>query len=109
MRGLADIIARSLAGQIASIQVCPGGIVCISFLDLQLKNTYEEAGFISIEDVHCQEVCPTRISFVLVFFFPFEGSNDCLKEALKYLDDMEDFTFQHWTNVLGVATGTLPH
>lgn len=78
MRRLADIIARSLAGQIASIQVCPGGIIRISFLDLQLKNTYEEAGFISIKDVHCQEVCPTCIALVLVFFFPFEGSNDWL-------------------------------
>ena len=68
MRGLADIIARSLPGQIASIQVFPGGIIRISFLDLQLKNTYEEAGFISIKDVHCLEVCPTRITFVLVFF-----------------------------------------
>ena len=42
-----DIIARSLAGHIDSIQVCPGGIIRISFLDPQLKKTYKEAGSIS--------------------------------------------------------------
>lgn len=46
---VADIIARSLAGHIDSIQVCPGGIIRISFLDPQLKKTYEEAGSIFLK------------------------------------------------------------
>ena len=36
--GVADIIGRSLSGQIDSIQVCPGGIIRVSFLDPQSKS-----------------------------------------------------------------------
>lgn len=105
--GVADIIARSLAGQINSIQDCPGGrgIIQISFLDPQLKKSYEEAGSISFDDVCCHVVCLTPITFVLVYLFPLEGSNDHVKEALKYFGDIKEVKFQHWTNVPGVATG----
>ena len=41
--GVADIIGRSLSGQIDSIQVCPGGIIRVSFLDPQSKKSYDEA------------------------------------------------------------------
>ena len=49
--GIADTIAKSLSGKIDSIQVCPGGIIRISFLDPHMKKTYEEAGSICFDDV----------------------------------------------------------
>ena len=50
---LAGIIADSLAGLVDSIQVCHGGITCISFIDSVHNKTYEDAGFISFGDVRC--------------------------------------------------------
>ena len=46
--GVADIIGKSLSGQIDSIQVCPGRVIRVSFLDPQSKRSYEEAGSISL-------------------------------------------------------------
>ena len=103
---MADIIGKSLLGQIDSIQVCPGGIIRISFLDPQSKKSYEEAGSISFDDVCCQGLCSIPVTHVLVYLFPFEGSNDHVKEALKYFGDIKEVKFQQWTNVPGVATGT---
>ena len=51
--GVAGTMADSLAGVVGLIQVCPGGIVHISFIDQAHKKTYEEAGFISFGDVRC--------------------------------------------------------
>ena len=104
--GVADIIGRSLSGQIDSIQVCPGGIIRVSFLDPQSKKSYEEAATITFDDVCCQVLCSTPITYVLVYLFPFEGSNDNVKEALKYFGDIKEVKFQQWTNVPGIATGT---
>ena len=81
---VADIIGKSLWGQIDSIQVCSGGIIRVSFLDPQSKRSYEEAGSISFDDVCCQVLCSTPVTHVLVYLFPFEGSNEHVKEALKY-------------------------
>ena len=78
------------------------GIIHVSFLDLQSK----EAGSISFHDVCCEVLCSTPVTHVLVYLFPFEGSNDHVKEALKYFGDIKEVKFQHWTNVPGVATGT---
>ena len=86
--GIADTIAKSLLANINSIQVFPGGIIRISFLDPQMKKTYEEAGSICVNDVSCQVVCSTTVTFVLVYLFPFEGSNECVKESLKYFGDI---------------------
>ena len=74
--GVASIIANSMAGLVDLIQVCPGGIICVSFLDPAHKKTYEEAGFISFGDVRCDIVVSTPITFVMVYLFTFEGSND---------------------------------
>ena len=104
--GIADTIAKSLSGKIDSIQVCPGGIIRISFLDPHMKKTYEEAGSICFDDVFCQVVCSTPVTFVLVYLFPFEGNNECVKEALKYFGDIKEIKLQQWTNVPGVSTGT---
>ena len=104
--GAAEIIAKSLAGQIDSIQVSPGGVIRISFLAPQSKKTYEEAGSISFEDVSCQVISSVPLTSVLVYLFPFEGNNDQIKEALKYFGDIKEVKFQHWTNDPGVATGT---
>ena len=104
--GVADIIGKSLSGQIDSIQVCPGGIIRVSFLDPQSKRSYEEAGSISFDDVCCQVLCSTPVTHVLVYLFPFEGSNDHIKEALKYFGEIKEVKCQQWTNVPGVATGT---
>ena len=104
--GVAEIIAQSLAGEIDSIQVCPGGVIRISFLDPQSKKTYEEAGSISFENVTCQVISTVPVTSVLVYLFPFEGNNDQVKETLKYFGDIKEVKFQHWTNVPGVATGT---
>ena len=104
--GFAGIIANSLAGLVDSIQVCPGGIIRISFIDPTHKKTYEDAGFISFGDVRCNVVVSTSITFVMVYLFPFEGGNDHVKEALKFFGDVKGFRHQQWSNVPGVRTGT---
>ena len=104
--GVAGIIANSLAGLVDSIQVCPGGIIRISFIDPSHKKTYEEAGFISFGDVRCNLVVSTLITFVMVYLFPYEGSNERVKEALKVFGDIKEVRHQQWSNVPGVHTGT---
>ena len=96
--GIADTIAKSLAGKIDSIQVCPDGIIRISFLDPHMKKTYEEAGSICFDDISCQVVSSTPVTFVLVYLFPFERSNERVKETLKYFGDIKVIKFQQWTN-----------
>ena len=90
LAGVADVFGKSLSGQIDSIQVCPGGIIRNSFLDLQSKRSYEEAGIISFDDVCCQVLCSTPFTHLLVYLFPFEGSNDHVKEALKYFGEIKE-------------------
>ena len=102
---IAGTIANSLAGLVDSIQVCPGGIIRISFMDPAQKKTYEEAGFISFGDVRCDVVASTSITFVMVYLFPFEGGNDRVKEALKFFGDVKEVRHQQWSNVPGVNTG----
>ena len=104
--GVAGIIANSLAGLVDSIQVCLGGLIRISFLDPAHKKTYEEAGPISFGDVRGDVVVSNPITFVMVYLFPFEGSNDRVKEALKYFGDIKEIRHQQWSNVPGVHTGT---
>ena len=55
--GVAGIIAKSLAGLVDSIQVCPGGIIRISFIDPIHKKTE----FISFGDVRCNVVVSTPL------------------------------------------------
>ena len=74
--GVAGIIADSLAGLVDSIQVCPGGIIRISFIYPVYKKTYEEAEFISFGDVRCDVVVSSPVTFVMVYLFPFEVHND---------------------------------
>ena len=104
--GVASIIANSLAGLVDSIQVCPGGIVRLSFIDPAHKKTYEEAGSIVFGDVRCAVISSVPVSLVMVYLFPFEGSNDKVKEALKFFGDIKEVKHQQWTNVPGVYTGT---
>ena len=104
--GVPGIIANSLAGLVDSIQVCPGGITRISFIDPSHKKTYEEAGFISFGDVRCNLVVSTPITFVMVYLFPYEGSNERVKEALKVFGDVTEVRHQQWSNVPGVHTST---
>ena len=104
--GVAGIIANSLAGLVDSIQVCPGGIIRISFIDPSHKKTYEEAGFISFGDVRCDVVVSTTITFVMVYLFPFEGDNGRVREALKFFGDIKEVRHQRWSNIPGVCTGT---
>ena len=103
---VAGIIADFLAGLVDSIQVCPGGIIRISFIDPAHKRTYEEAGFITFGDVRCDVVVSTPITFVMVYLFPYEGSNDRVKEALKFFGDIKEVRHQQWSNVPGVHIGT---
>ena len=104
--GVAGIIADSLAGLVDSIQVCPGGIVRISFIDPAHKKTYEDAGSILFGDVRCAVISSVPVTLVMVYLFPFEGSNDKVKDALKFFGDVKEVKHQQWTNVPGVYTGT---
>ena len=73
------------------------------FIDPRSKKSYEEAGSISFDDVCCQVLSSTLVTHYL---FPFEGNNECIKDALKYFGVIKEIKFQQWTNVPGVATGT---
>ena len=42
----------------------------------------------------------------MVHLFPFAGSNDRVKEALKFFGDIKEIRQQQWSNVPGVHTGT---
>ena len=64
--GVAGIIADSLAGLVDSIQVCPGGIVRISFIDPIHKKTYEDAGSILFGDVRCAVISSAPVSMVTI-------------------------------------------
>ena len=42
----------------------------------------------------------------MVYLFPYEGSNDRVKEALKFFGDIKEVRHQQRSNVPGVHTGT---
>ena len=103
--GVASINADSLAGLVDSIQVCPAGIGIISFIDPVHKKTYEDAGSIYYGDVRCTVIRSTPLTFVMVYLFPFEGSNEEVRQALKFFGDIKEVKHQQWTNVPGVDRG----
>ena len=104
--GVAGIIANSLAGLVDSIQVCPGEIIRISFIDPIHKKTYEDSGSILFGDVRSAVIFSVAVTLVMLYLFPFEGSNDKVKDALKFFGDVKEVKHQQWTNVPGVYTGT---
>ena len=71
-----------------------------------MKKTHREVGSICFDDVSCLLVSSTPVTFVLVYLFPVKGSNERVKETLKYFGDIKEIKFQQWTNVPGVSTGT---
>ena len=103
---MVEAISEALEDEIESVQVCPGRLIRITFLDAEAKKIYEEIGTISFGSVACETTQPEVISVVLVHLFPFEGHNSKIEEALKGFGVIKEIKYQTWTNVPGLYTGT---
>ena len=78
-----------------AVQFCPGGLIIVTFESEQRKTGFEESGFMPLGLVLCS-VIRTMPSFVLGFGFPFEGSNDMIKDALSPFGDVRNVENQTW-------------
>lgn len=106
-------IAKAVASRfsdelcVESIQVCPGAVMRVTFVDERLKQHYESFDSIEFGDISCPVIRPgPKVSTVLVQLFPFEGPNDAIRNALSPFGDIKDITMQTWTNVPTIHTGT---
>ena len=99
-------IHHAFEDEIESVQVCPGNLIRVTFVQAESKTFYEDLGSIPFGTVVCSTLKPEFVSVVLVHLFPFEGDNSKIQEALKVFGVIKEVKFQTWTNVPGLYTGT---
>ena len=87
-----------------AIQFCPGGLARITFYNEEVKVAYEKEDSILLGDVCC-DILRTIPSFVLVFGFPFEGSNSSIEEVLETFGRVKSIEHQTWVGH-SIKTGT---
>ena len=98
--------------KIVSIQLVPGRIARITFDRhcTAAKETVEELYEIPINGVQCgvikSEPAAPSVQNVLVYQFPHEFAGDAVASALGRYGDVKDVSFQRWTNLPDVGTGT---
>ena len=98
--------------KVVLIQQCPSRIARVTFADEEgdAKSFFEELGAVVLNGVMCTVISPPPppppLTNVVIYHFPFEGSNDAIEKELDAYGTVKDVRFQHWTNLPEVATGT---
>ena len=92
---MSQVVDSSPEDSVEAVQFGPGGLVRITFSSEQRKAGLEEAGFVSFGPVRCN-VVRTLPTFALVYGFPFEGSNDAVREVLSRYGEVRAVEHQSW-------------
>ena len=98
--------------KVMSVQLCPGRVarVCFDKGCIDAKETLETLGEVTIHGVQCSVIksappAPQVIN-VLVYQYPFEFPNDSVANFLGKFGNVKNVSYEHWTNVPDVSTGT---
>lgn len=100
-------VARAIVdhfGEIAdAVQACPGPKFCIA--TPAGKRSFNNLEIMTIGDVQCRIWRLSVSSNVLVYHYPFEGSDHKVIDYLKQYGVVEGIRSQNWT-CLNISTGT---
>ena len=92
---------------VQSVQLLPGGDINVTFEHVLGKVTVEGYESVSLFD-HVCPVVPSGppLTLVQVHHFPFEGSWESVKLALRPYGEIKECSFQHFPDVNQISTGT---
>lgn len=102
---IAKAIVDHFGPIVEAIQACPGRQYRITFATPAGKRYYDDLEIMSIGDVQCRIWRASPYSNVLVYHYPFEGSDVKIVNFLKQYGVVESIKRQVWTG-LKVSTGT---
>ena len=98
--------------KVVSIQFVPGRVARVTFDKhcTAAKGTIEDLREIPVNGVQCAVLQPApsapRLQNVLVYQYPHEFSGESVAAALGKFGTVTDVSFQRWTNLPDVGTGT---
>ncbi|PFX12148.1 Transposon TX1 uncharacterized 149 kDa protein [Stylophora pistillata] len=97
---------------VVAIQECLGGVARVTFAvgGNAAKAFFEEQGSVVLGGVECEIVQPPppppMVSTVVVSWFPFEGSNAAVTNALSGYGEVKDVRLQVWPGRPSLSTGS---
>ena len=97
---------------VVAIQECPGGVARVTFAvgGDAAKAFFEEQASMVLGGVECEIVQPPppppMVSTIVVSWFPFEGSNAAVTNALSGYGEVKDVRLQVWPGRPSVSTGS---
>lgn len=91
---------------VVSIQQHPGKIARVTF-STEYPKTWFEDGQVLLNVVACTVISPPppRFTNVIIYWYPYECSNEAVAEKMSKYGTIEDVCYQHWTNLPEIATG----
>ena len=99
-------LSRQYGDDVVAVQVCPGGSARVTFSTSVFKSNLEMAGSMELGDVQVPVFQPAVNLNLLVYGFPFEGSDQELAQYFGSLGVVKSVRKQTWTNAPDVYTGT---
>ena len=95
--------------KVVAIQRCPHRIARVTFEEggEAAKADFQDQGSIHIRGVECEVISPAPpVEKVLVYHYPYENDDSQVRKVLSRFGSIEDVSYQLWTNLRGVHTGT---
>ena len=89
-----------------AVQVCPGGSARVTFSTSVFKFSLEVVGSMDLGDVQVPVFQPTVYLNLLVYNFPFEGSDQEIAKYFVSLGVVKSVRKRTWANAAEVYTGT---
>lgn len=108
-KSLWDFFNEAAQFKVVAIQRCPNRIARVTFEvgGEAVLNEFLEGESILVRGVVCHVTFPAPpAENVLVYHFPYEKDDRQVKEVLSRYGSIKNVTYQSWTNLEGVHTGT---
>ena len=108
-KSLWDFFNEAAQFKVVAIQRCPNRIARVTFEvgGEAVLSDFLEGETILVRGVECEVTFPAPpVENVLVYHFPYEKDDRQVKEVLSRYGSIKNVTYQSWTNLEGVHTGT---
>ena len=108
-KSLWDFFNETAQFKVVAIQRCPNRIARVTFEvgGEAVLSDFLEGETILVRGVECEVTFPAPpVENVLVYHFPYEKDDRQVKEVLSRYGSIKNVTYQSWTNLEGVHTGT---
>ena len=108
-KSLWDFFNEAAQFKVVAIQRCPNRIARVTFEvgGEAVLSDFLEGETILVRGVECHVTFPAPpAENVLVYHFPYEKDDRQVKEVLSRYGSIKNVTYQSWTNLEGVHTGT---